>query len=108
MTREGTVQSVESPKSAVISRRGFVKMGGALFVSLAVPAHMRPATQQTSADPSLLTSWMEIRADNTILVRTGRTETGTGMSGYYAQAVAEELNVLPDMVSLITGDTDKT
>ena len=108
MTREGTVQSVESPKSAVISRRGFVKMGGALFVSLAVPAHLRPAPQQNSADPSLLASWMEIRADNTILVRTGRTETGTGMSGYYAQAVAEELNVLPEMVSLITGDTDKT
>src|SRR5580704_14579250 len=108
MTREGTVQSVESPKSAVISRRGFVKMGGALFVSLAVPAHLRPAPQQNSADPSLLASWMEIRADNTILVRTGRTETGTGMSGYYAQAVAEELRVRPETISLLMGDTDKT
>src|SRR5579863_6481231 len=109
MTRdEGAVQSIESPKSAIISRRGFVKMGGALFVSVALPLHLKSAPQQNSLDASVLTSWMEIHADNTIVVRTGRTETGTGMSGYYAQAVAEELNVLPEMVSLITGDTDKT
>src|SRR6266478_1746945 len=41
-------------------------------------------------------------------VWAGRTETGTGMSGYYAQAIAEELSVRPETVSLILGDTDKT
>jgi nicotinate dehydrogenase subunit B len=53
-------------------------------------------------------SWLEIRSDNTILVLTGRTETGTGMSGYYTQAVAEELRVRPETISLIMGDTDRT
>ena len=59
-------------------------------------------------DPTRLASWLEIHADNTILVRTGRTETGTGMSAFYAQMVAEELNVRPDTITLVLGDTDKT
>ena len=98
-----------------VTRRGFVKMGGALFVSFALPAGFsaRAAESQTALpphqlDPALLASWLEIRSDNTIVMRTGRTETGTGMSGYYAQAIAEELSVGPESVSLILGDTDKT
>src|SRR5437899_9566962 len=94
-----------------LTRRGFVKIGGALFVSLYLPGQVsatRAAKNQTSLDPSQLPSWLEIRDDNTILMRTGRTETGTGMSGYYAQAIAEELNVRPETISLLMGDTDKT
>ena len=94
-----------------LTRRGFVKIGGALFVSLYLPGRLsasRTEKDQTSLDPSQLVSWLEIRNDNTILMRTGRTETGTGMSGYYAQAIAEELNVRPETISLLMGDTDKT
>jgi nicotinate dehydrogenase subunit B len=100
----------DSQITATITRRGFVKMGGALFVSLALPAGfpIRAAESQTSLDPALLASWLEIRSDNTILVRTGRTETGTGMSAYYAQAIAEELSIRPETISLLMGDTDKT
>ena len=93
-----------------ITRRGFVKGGGALFVSLCLSAQPPAAdpASRTSLDPSQLASWLEIRADSSVVVRTGRTETGTGMSGYYAQAVAEELNMRPECVSLIMGDTDRT
>jgi nicotinate dehydrogenase subunit B len=56
----------------------------------------------------LLASWLEVRSDNTILVRTGQAETGTGMSAFYAQMIAEELNVRPEAISLILRDTDKT
>src|SRR5258708_76679 len=99
-----------SPLATAITRRGFVKIGGALFVSFAVPAEFcaLPAENNTSLDPSQLASWLEIRGDNTILARTGRTETGTGMSGYYTQVIAEELSVRPETISLIMGDTDKT
>jgi CO/xanthine dehydrogenase Mo-binding subunit len=55
-----------------------------------------------------ISSWLEIREDNTILVRTGRTEIGTGMSAFYAQVIAEELSVRPETITLIMGDTDKT
>ena len=56
----------------------------------------------------MLASWLEIRSDSTILVRTGRTEIGTGMSAFYSQMIAEELNVRPESITLIMGDTDKT
>ena len=97
---------------ATISRRGFVKTGGALFVSLAFPVgflgRSDAAGNPTSIDPTLLASWLEIRSDNTIVARTGRTETGIGMTGYYPQTIAEELNVRPETISLIMGDTDRT
>lgn len=95
-----------------ISRRGFVKTGGALFVSLAIPwrfaASAQAAENPTSIDPTLLASWLEIRSDNTIVARTGRTETGVGITGYYPQTIAEELNVRPDTITLVMGDTDRT
>ena len=108
-----TENSSDSLITVTLTRRGFVKMGGALFVSIYIPAGF-PAKAADSQlltnhlDPTLLASWLEIRSDNTILMRTGRTETGTGMSGYYAQAIAEELNVRPEAIALILGDTDKT
>jgi len=92
----------------MLTRRGFVKVGGALFVSLGLPAGSRGSLEQTSLDPNQLTSWLEIRNDNSILVRTGRAEIGTGMSGFYAQVIAEELSVRPEAITLIMGDTDKT
>src|SRR5260221_4956171 len=105
-----TETSVDFPLTTAITRRGFVKMGGALFVSFAVPPEFSAvaAENNSSLDPSQLASWLEIRSDNTILMRTGRTETGTGMSGYYPQVIAEELRVRPEVISLIMGDTDKT
>jgi nicotinate dehydrogenase subunit B len=101
---------IDSPITTRITRRGFVKLGGALFVSAALPARFTGASTEnaTSLDPAVLASWLEIRSDNTITMRTGRTETGTGMSAYYAQAIAEELNVRPEAITLIMGDTDKT
>src|SRR5262249_8553139 len=95
----------------VLTRRGFVKIGGALLVSFSLPepshAQMN-GSGSASVDPSLLASWLEIRSDNTVIARTGRTETGTGMSAFYAQTIAEELNIRPEAVTLITGNTDET
>jgi nicotinate dehydrogenase subunit B len=98
--------------AATISRRGFVKSGGALFVSVALPLRFsgraEAAAGAASMDPTLPASWLEIRSDNTIVARTGRTETGVGITGYYPQTIAEELNVRPETISLIMGDTDRT
>jgi nicotinate dehydrogenase subunit B len=103
------------PLPTGITRREFVKIGGALFVSLSLPtkflARANASSSETTAaspDATQLASWLEIRSDNSIVARTGRTDTGTGMSAYYAQTIAEELNVRPESISLITGDTDKT
>lgn len=93
-----------------ITRRTFVKTGGVLFVSLATLARSSANSVETASSPTItpIASWLEIRSDNTILVRTGRTEIGTGMSGFYSQVVAEELSVRPESITLIMGDTDKT
>src|SRR6202050_1435426 len=102
-----TEHSADRSVMPTLTRRGFFKMGGALMVSFTFPglsaigAEVQPAT-------SHLTSWLEIRQDNTILVRTGRTEIGTGMSAFYAQVIAEELSVEPESITLLMGDTDKT
>jgi nicotinate dehydrogenase subunit B len=92
-----------------LTRRGFVKLGGALMVSFTFPGLAAAAAEEQPASAtSHLTSWLEIRHDNTILVRTGRTEIGTGMSAFYAQVIAEELSVEPESITLLMGDTDRT
>src|SRR5579859_6604284 len=100
--------------ATVITRRSFVKAGGALFVSLALPRSLFAAadgpvpSEQNLLDPAKLASWLELRSDGTILARTGRAEIGTGMSAFYPQMIAEELRVQPDCITLVMGDTDKT
>lgn len=96
-----------------LTRRAFVKVGGALVVSVSLPAAFTAGLGTAEAadgalDATKLASWLELRADNTILARTGRVETGTGMSAFYAQVIAEELNVQPETISLVTGNTDET
>jgi nicotinate dehydrogenase subunit B len=91
--------------TTTLTRRSFVKAGGALFVSLAIPRGLYADTAQGGTP---LASWLEIRSDNTIVARTGRAEIGTGMSAFYVQMIAEELRVQPDCISLVMGDTDKT
>ena len=91
-----------------ITRRDFVKGGGVLLVSLVPVGYAKSSGAQTTPAMTRLASWIEIRSDGTVLVRTGRTETGTGASGFYAQVVAEELSVRPEAICLIMGDTDRT
>src|SRR4051812_23804142 len=84
---------------ATLTRRKFVKGGGALVVGLSlvgagVGAKAKAAASSSSLDPVLPGSWIEIHADNTILLRTGKVELGQGSaSTAYAQITAEELNV---------------
>ena len=76
------------------------------MVSFVLPSFR--SARATETKPVPFSAWLEIRHDDTILVRTGRTEIGTGMSAYYAQVVAEELYVQLDTITLLMGDTDKT
>ena len=79
-----------------LTRRDFVKVGGALFVGANLPLAFGASTAEaatTTLDATELKSWLEIHADGTILARTGKTETGTSASAFYAQVIAEELNV---------------
>lgn len=96
----------------ILTRRGFVKAGGALLVTAgALPEALAPGGATVSAaalDATRLASWIEIKDDGTVVVRTGKAEMGVHMAAYYRQIVAEELDLNPDAISLVMGDTDRT
>src|SRR3954471_22851354 len=100
---------------AALSRRGFVKIGGALTVgfglvtSEALAGDTAPASGN-SLNPSLAESWIEIHADNTILIRAGKPDFGQGtVFTAYRQIVADELRVSFEAITtVVSGDTDRT
>ncbi len=100
-----------------LSRRQFVKAGGALVVgfSLMGPEILKGETAKTVAlrntlDPTLPSSWIEIHPDNTVLIRTGKSDFGQGSTfTAYRQIVAEELSVpFEAITTVVSGDTDLT
>jgi nicotinate dehydrogenase subunit B len=102
---------------ATLSRRKFVKSGGALVVGISLAGtHVitgttaKAATVGNSLNPALPESWIEIRPDNTVLFRTGKNDFGQGTTfTAYRQIVAEELSVpFEAITTVVTGDTDRT
>ena len=94
---------------AALTRRHFVKVGGALFVGFGL-VRAKAAGTKNSLDPTLPGSWIEIHPDNTILIRTGKTDFGQGTTfTAYTQIVAEELSAPFDAITtVVMGDTDRT
>jgi len=100
---------------ASLSRRGFVKTGGALLVGFGVASadgmqKAGAAVSGNTLNAALPESWIEIHADNTILVRVGKPDFGTGtVFTAYRQIVAEELSVpFEAITTVVSGDTDRT
>src|SRR5579863_5406989 len=101
---------------AALSRRNFVKAGGALFVGFGVLAAdgvknvAQAAPTRNSLDATLPDSWIEIHPDNTILIRTGKSDFGQSTAfTAYRQIVAEELSTTFEAVTtVVMGDTDRT
>jgi CO/xanthine dehydrogenase Mo-binding subunit len=100
-----------------LSRRGFIKAGGILVVgfSFAGPEFLKgdtakPTTFKNSLDPTLPSSWIEIHPDNSVLIRTGKSDFGQGSTfTAYRQIVAEELAVPFDAITtVVSGHTDLT
>lgn len=100
-----------------LSRRQFIKAGGVLVVgfSFVGPELLKadgakPTTFKNSLDPALGSSWIEIHPDNTVLIRTGKSDFGQGSTfTAYRQIVAEELSVpFEAITTVIAGDTDRT
>ena len=104
---------------AVLTRRQFVKTGGTLIVGVSLggfemlTAAIQGAQQavgRNSLDPSRVSSWFEVHADNTLTLRTGKSDFGQStVTTAYKQIVAEELNLQYESItSVIMGDTDRT
>ncbi len=102
---------------ATLSRRNFVKTGGALVVGVSLVGTEllkstpgKAAGLKNSLDPALPQSWIEIHPDNTVLFRTGKNDFGQGTTfTAYRQIVAEELSVpFEAITTVVSGDTDRT
>jgi CO/xanthine dehydrogenase Mo-binding subunit len=99
---------------ATLTRRGFVKAGGMLMVGFgllggrAASAAGRP--DGNAFDASLPQSWIEIRPDNTVLYRTGKSDFGQGtIYTAYRQLIADELDIpFEAITTIVTADTDTT
>ncbi|HEX4137769.1 MAG TPA: molybdopterin cofactor-binding domain-containing protein [Bryobacteraceae bacterium] len=101
---------------ATLTRRGLLKSGGALLVGFGVVGSgvleesARSAVSKNSLDATLPGSWIEIHPDNTILIRTGKSDFGQSTTfTAYRQIVAEEMNApFEAITTVIMGDTDRT
>lgn len=102
--------------NVTLNRRTLLKAGGALVVSFSI----LPAAAQETAAPTppelpgsldedrFLDSWIRIDAQGKITVFTGKAELGQGIRTALIQVAAEELNVTPADIELVTADTGRT
>ncbi len=100
---------------AELSRRNFLKSGGVLMVGASISGKQLLNAEaskvlKNSIDPTLTTSWIEIHPDNTVLIRTGKSDFGQGTTfTAYRQIVADELSVTFDSITtVVAGTTDST
>ena len=104
---------------AKLTRRQLVKTGGALLVGFGIAGAgaefwknrgVKAAGSANTLDPTLPGSWIEIHPDNTILIRTGKSDFGQGTTfTAYRQIVAEELSApFEAITTVVMGDTDRT
>jgi nicotinate dehydrogenase subunit B len=103
------------------SRRAFLAGGGALVVSFslnrAFAQDATPAPGHAPAQANLpgdlakfptLDSWIKLDADGHVTVFAGKAELGTGVKTAFIQCAAEELDIAPSQITMITADTALT
>ena len=99
-----------------LSRRGVLAAIAAGAAGLAIGFRLDGAAAQQAAPvgPAMLRnnprldSWVRITPDGRITVLTGRVELGQGVLTAMRQIAAEELDVAPERLELLSGDTAET
>jgi CO/xanthine dehydrogenase Mo-binding subunit len=97
-----------------ISRRGLMKAGGSLVVTLAVPpAALLAGAESAEArvqfrglNPAQLDTYLAIDADGMVTMFWGKMDMGQGTDTGMAMIVAEELDVPVDHVTVVQGDSN--
>jgi len=99
-----------------LSRRSFVKRGGALVVAFSLGgaaaaasnAAYQPALGDYGPDISQLDTWLAVHEDGTVTLFMGIVELGTGATTGVLQMAAEELDVAFEKMKIVTPDTLRT
>jgi CO/xanthine dehydrogenase Mo-binding subunit len=98
----------------VLSRRSFVKAGGALVVGASAlrfapaSAAASPFASNGPPDPGQADSYLAIHTDGTVSVKSGRVELGQGSTTGLLLLVAEELDMDVSRLTFVRHDTDVT
>ncbi|SEJ74896.1 xanthine dehydrogenase family protein molybdopterin-binding subunit [Paraburkholderia diazotrophica] len=119
--RHTTASGDDAPGDA--GRRRFL-VGGSLMVSFAIVPGAAALAQTTTEAGTfnasapklpgslkttpLLDAWIKIEPDGSVSACTGKAELGTGVRTALLQLAAEELDLSPDAIDLITADTGAT
>lgn len=106
------------------TRRGVLAGGGSLIMSFSLlsaafaqegevqttepPAQPKPELPGSLSGDPFLDAWIRIDANGEITVFTGKAELGQGVKTALLQIAAEELEVDPAGIHLITADTGRT
>jgi nicotinate dehydrogenase subunit B len=100
-----------------VSRRTLLGGLGALVVPFALPpstmapfalaqsANSLPGSLKAAPD---LDAWLRIAADGRVTIFTGKSELGQGIKTALIQVAAEQLDLEPVAITLVTSDTDRT
>jgi nicotinate dehydrogenase subunit B len=99
-------------KGPLLSRRRFGQTIGALTLAFSL------APSSWAADPAklpgslannrLLDAWLRLGADGKVTIFTGKVELGQGILTALLQIAADELDVAPERIAMISGDTAQT
>jgi len=93
--------------NATLSRRALLAAGGGLVVAFSLRAE-EPVRPGSLKETPLLDAWIRVAPDGRVTVFTGKVEMGQGLKTALLQVAAEQLEVPPDRIELVTADTART
>jgi len=97
--------------TALLTRRSVLRGSGALIVTFGLAPRsfaQGPALPGALKGAPRLDAWLRIGADGRVTVFTGKSELGQGIQTALIQVAAEQLDVPPGSIDLVTSDTART
>src|SRR4051812_23078696 len=96
-----------------MNRRAFLTSAGALVVSVSLPGGTARASSTTKASrlglrPDQLSSYISVNQDGSAVGWIGKVDMGQGTEIGWLMMIAEELDLSPDRVSMVQGNTEET
>jgi nicotinate dehydrogenase subunit B len=93
--------------NTVLSRRALLSVGGGLVVAFSLRAE-EPSRPGSLKETPFLDAWIRVAPDGRVTVFTGKVEMGQGLKTALLQVAAEQLDVAPGQIELVTADTART
>ena len=95
-----------------LNRRTFLKTGGYLTIGFTLWGCNAPGRPAFIIEPGhgadAIDAWLQLSADGTIRILTGKIELGQGLKIVMQQVAGEELNTHPNNIEVIMADTGMT